>query len=117
MTTRLHAQIPRTLRVALIVVSLLGLVAAMLTFWLGFEEPNSLLLWASVLTLATPIGVLVHLSMTRALTDESKRVWWKAFASAQMWSALSEYLSSPDLAASADRIAVEAQARRGLGRT
>ena len=105
MTTRVHAQIPRGLRVALIVLSLVGLVGALLTFWLGFEEPNSSLLSASVLTLATPIGVLAHLSMTRTLTAESKRVWWKAFASAQMWSAFSEYLSSPDLAGSADRMA------------
>ena len=52
----------------------------------------------SVLALATPIGVLAHLSMTRALTDHCKRVWWNAFASAQMWSAFSEYLSSSDLA-------------------
>jgi len=105
MTTRLPAQIPKTLRVALIVLSLVGLVGALLTFWLGFEEPNTSILWVSVLALATPIGVLVHLSMTRALTDERKRVWWKAFASAQMWSAFSEYLSSPDLAGSADRMA------------
>jgi hypothetical protein len=109
MTTRGHAQIPSGVRVALIVLSLAGLVGALLTFWLGFEEPDSSLLWASVLTLATPIGVLVHLSMTQALTDERKRVWWKAFASAQMWGAFSEYLSSPDLAGSADRMASNAR--------
>jgi hypothetical protein len=83
MTTRVHAQIPRGVRVALIVLSLVGLVGAVLTFWLGFEEPNSSVLWVSVL----------------------------ALASAQMWGAFSEYLSSPDLAGSADRMAAESEPR------
>ena len=95
--------------------SVVGAAGLLLTFWLGFEEPNSLLLWASAaMTLAAPLGPIVHLWVTRALTAESKRVWWNEFASGQVWSALSEYLSSSDLASSADRRAIESQARRAL---
>jgi len=50
---------------------------------------------------------VVHLWITRTLTAESKRVWWNEFGSAQVWSALSEYLSSSDLAAGAARRALE----------
>jgi hypothetical protein len=115
MTTDLHAQIPGAVRTGLTVLSVCGVTGLLLTFWLGFEEPNSLLLWASAaMTLAAPLGPVVHLWRTRTLTVESKRVWWNEFASAQVWSALSEYLSSPDLASSAGRRALESQARRAL---
>jgi hypothetical protein len=100
-----------------VTLSLAGTVGLLLTFWLGFEEPNAWLLWTSVLTPAIPIGVLVHLLVTRTLTPERKRLWWKELASGQIWSALSEYLSSLDLAASADRMALESQARAGSPKT
>jgi hypothetical protein len=114
--TAIHAQIPRVVRLGLIALSVVGFVGLLLTFGLGFEEPPSrlLLLAAVAMTFAAPVLALVHLAMTRTLTAESKRIWWKEFASADIWSALSEYLSSDNLDATADRRAVEADARRGL---
>jgi hypothetical protein len=97
----------------LIALSVVGLVGLLLALWFGFEEPNFLLLSASLaMLMAMPLTVLVHLTWTPALTAERKRVWWNEFASSGSWSALSEYLSSPDLGVSADRRAKEAEARR-----
>jgi hypothetical protein len=116
--TAIHAQIPRGVRRGLTALSVVGLAGLLLTFWFGFEEPNSSLLWPSVaMLLAGPMAALVHLTSTRTLTAERKRVWWKEFGSAEIWSAFSEYLSSPDLGASADRRATQAERRRGLRRT
>jgi hypothetical protein len=108
-----HAQIPRGVRYALIPLGVIGLAGLLLTFWLGFEESNSWLLWLSApLVLAAPLAVVLHLAWTRSLPAEKKRVWWNEFASAEIWSALSEYLSSSDLSAGAERRAREAQMRR-----
>ncbi len=84
--------------------SIIGFAGLVVTILLGFEEPNSLLLRTfSAMLLAAPMAVLVHLTCTRSLTPERKRIWWKEFASAEIWSAFSEYLLSSDLGASADR--------------
>jgi hypothetical protein len=110
-----HAHIPKAIRHGLLALAVLGFAGMLLTSAFGFEEPNSLLLSASVAMLfAAPIAVLVHLICTQALTAEKKRVWWKAFGSADAWSAFSEYFSSADLVASTDRRALEAQSRRGV---
>ena len=94
-----HAQMPRGVRYALMPLGVIGLAG--------------LLLWLSApLVLAAPLAVLFHLACTRTLSAEKKRVWWNELASAEMWSALSEYLSSPDLSAGAERRAMEAQMRR-----
>ena len=66
------------------------------------------------MTLAIPFGVFAHLWTTRDLTPETKRAWWKEFRSADVWSALAEYLSTSDLVASADKRAEEVRSRRGL---
>ena len=108
-----HAQMPRGVRYALMPLGVIGLAGLLLTFWLGFEESNSVLLWLSApLVLAAPLAVLLHLACTRTLSAEKKRVWWNELAGAEMWSALSEYLSSADLSAGAERRAMEAQMRR-----
>jgi hypothetical protein len=110
-----HAYIPKAVRHGLLALAVLGFAGMLLMSAFAFEEPNSLLLSASVaMVFAAPIGVLVHLICTQALTAEKKRVWWKAFGSADAWSAFSEYFSSADLVASTDRRAVEAQSRCGL---
>jgi hypothetical protein len=110
-----HAHIPKAVRHGLLALAVLGFAGMLLMSAFAFEEPNSLLLSASVaMVFAAPIAVLVHLICTRALTAEKKRVWWKAFGSADAWSAFSEYFSSADLVASTDRRAVEAQSRCGL---
>jgi hypothetical protein len=80
---------------------------------LGFEEPNTpMLLVTGAMTLAAPVTALLHLSITRGLTHEEKRIWLKEFGSAEAGSALSEYLSSTNLSESARRRAQDALARR-----
>jgi hypothetical protein len=85
-----------------------------LTAFLGFEEPpNALLLSISAaMTFVAPMAAMAHLAITRTLTFEKKRIWLREFASAEVWSALSEYLTSGNLSDSADRRAAEAHARR-----
>ena len=94
----------------LTMVGIAGLVVAMM---LGFEEANASMLWAcGAMMLAAPVTALLHLVVTHGLTHDEKRIWLNEFASAQVWSALSEYLSSPNLSESARRRAQSAVARR-----
>ena len=112
-----HAQIPRGVRLVLTALGVVGLAGLLLTFWLGFEQGNVLLMTLSAaMVFAVPTAAVIHLAWTRTLNPERKRIWWREFGSAEIWSALSEYLSSRDLGASADRRALE-WARRGLSKT
>jgi hypothetical protein len=64
---------------ALAVLSLVGIVGLGLTALFGFEKPNSMLLLASsVLVLAAPVTMLVHLCTTRELTRQERRIWIRA---------------------------------------
>jgi hypothetical protein len=84
--------------------SLLGLGGLVLTCLLGFETPNTALLGTSVaLMLTALLVVLWHLAETRTLTTEEKRLWIRELTGAGAFAALSEYLTSPDLRASARR--------------
>ena len=95
--------------------SLLGFVGLVLTFVLGFETPNTALLATSgALLLAAPLAVLWHVAATRTLTTAEKRLWMRELTGAEVWSAMSEYMTSPDLRASARRRAEDAAARRAL---
>ena len=68
MSVRIH----RGVKAGISVLSALGLVGLTLVFWLGFEEPNALMLWLSgLMTLAIPFGVFAHLWTTRDLTPET----------------------------------------------
>jgi len=108
-----HAQIPSRVRVTLIALGVVGLAGLLLTFWSGFEEGHVLLMTLSAaMVFSVPAAAVIHLSWTRSLNSERKQIWWRALGSAEIWSALSEYLSSRDLAASADRRSVEARAAR-----
>ena len=106
------AQIPVGLRRALVPLSLVGMCGVLLTFWFGFEEPN---VWLAALSatmvMAAPLAVLLHLTFTRTLSPGDRRVWWNELASGEVWSALSEYLSSANLSASAQRRAMAAAGR------
>ena len=96
----------------LAVLTVIGIVGFLVTMVLGFEEPHTpMLLVAGAMTLAAPITVLVHLKVTRGLTLEEKRIWLKEFGSAEVWSALSEYLSSANLRDGAKRRGQAALAR------
>lgn len=62
------------------------------------------MLWmAGAMALGAPIAVLVHLSITGALTRDEKRIWLNELGSAGVWSAPAEYLSSTNLSESAER--------------
>jgi hypothetical protein len=111
--TLVQPTVPRRVMGILAVLTVVGISGFVMTAILGFEEPNARILLVSVaMTLAAPITALLHLSITRRLTHDEKRIWMKEFGSAQVWSALSEYLSSANLSESAKRRAQDALARR-----
>ncbi len=113
-----NASMPMFLRRTLVPVSVAGLAGVLLTFVLGFEEPNTALaVLSAAMVLAAPIAVLLHLALTASLSPAEKRVWWNDFASAEIWSAMSEYLSSGDLIAAAQRRALDAEERRVVRKT
>jgi hypothetical protein len=57
-------------------VSLLGFLGLAVNAVLSFEEPERAMLLASgLLLLAAPLGLLVHLGVTRKLTRAEKRAW------------------------------------------
>ena len=105
------AQIPVGLRRALVPLSLVGMAGALLTFWFGFEEPNVWLTLSAAMVMAAPLAVVLHLTFSRTLSPGDRRVWWNELASGEVWSALSEYLSSANLRASAQRRAMDAAGR------
>jgi hypothetical protein len=91
--------------------SLLGLVCLILTLALGFESPNTALLILSALTFAAPLSVLWHLVVTRKLTAAEKRVWARELTGADALRALSEYMNSSDLRASAVDLVLRREAK------
>jgi hypothetical protein len=105
--------VPRGIVGILAVLTVAGIAGFVVTAILGFEEPNTPMLFASgAMMLAAPVVALMHLSVTRGLSHDEKRIWMKEFGSAEVWSALSEYLSSSNLSESAERRARHALARR-----
>ena len=100
--------LPRRLVAVSVALSMLGLVGLVLTLALGFETPNTALLVVSgPLVFAAPLAALWHLAATRTLTSNEKRVWARELTGAGVFSALSEYMRSPDLSASARRRAAD----------
>jgi hypothetical protein len=96
----------------LAVLTVAGIAGFVVTAMLGFEEPNTPMLLASgAMMLAAPVAALMHLSVTHGLTHDEKRIWVKEFGSAEIWSALSEYLSSTNLSESAQRRAQDVTRR------
>ena len=96
--------VPRWVTAISVALSLLGLVGLLLTCILGFETPNTALLDTSVaLAFAAPLAVLWRFAVTRTLTTAEKRMWIRELTGADAWSAISEYMTSPDLRASARR--------------
>jgi hypothetical protein len=102
----------------LAVLSVVGMVVSAMTAIVGFEEPSTTLLLASlVLAFAAPMAVLVHLVGTNELTRHEKRIWIRQLAGPRAARALSAYLTSRDRSATAERLAAEALARWQDGRT
>lgn len=98
---------------SLAVLGVFGVVGLGLTAMVGFEEPNDmLLLFSSVLILAVPVVMLVHLGMTTELTAEEKRLWVRELTGLHAISAFSDYLASRDRRATIKQRTDEALARR-----
>lgn len=98
---------------AFALVSLFGMVGLALTALVGFEHPNTaLLVWSSILALAAPAAILVHLNVTRDLTRAEQRIWIRELLSARAPWAWSEYLMTDDRRATAERYAEDARVRR-----
>ncbi len=67
---------------------------------LAFEEPsNPLLLLSSGLLFAPVAAAFVHLYVTRELTQEQRRTWFKELTVRRALWAVGEYLSCEDLTA------------------
>ena len=111
------ATVPRWLVGVSGALSLLGLVGLVLTLALGFETPNTAMLVVSAaLVFAAPLAALWHFIATRTLTTVEKRIWLKELTGPDAFSALSEYMRSPDLRASAQSRAAKTDARRAAGK-
>ncbi len=107
--------VPRWVAAVSVALSLCGLTGLALTCALGFEAPNTALFAMSgVLAFAVPLAMLWHLATTRELSSAEKRLWLREFTGAETWSAMSEYMSSPDLSASARTRSEHAAARRAI---
>jgi hypothetical protein len=105
--------IPRGVIGILAVLTVMGITGFFVTAMLGFEDPNTaMLLVSGAMALAAPVIAVAHLTVTRRLTQDEKRIWLREFGSAEVWSALSEYLSSTNLSESVQRRAHDALARR-----
>ena len=112
--TSVQPTIARRVRDILAVLTVAGIVGLVVTLILGFEEPHTpMLLVSGAMMIAASVTVLMHLGVTRGLTHNEKLIWLKEFGSTELWSALSEYLSSTNLSESANRRAQDALARRG----
>ena len=105
--------VPAGAKGALALMTVVGIAGLVMTAMLGFEKPNAMLFFLSgAMVFAAPVTALIHLSVTRRLTHDEKRIWVKQFGSAEIWSALSEYLSSSNLSESAKRRSQDSLSRR-----
>jgi hypothetical protein len=75
-----------------------GLLGIFFVVLVGFEEPDhTLLLVSSILLVAAPIAVLVHLWRTTQLTSVEKRLWLRELTGRNAARAFSAYLSRSTL--------------------
>lgn len=112
-STPKHAASTNAVFRAFAILSIFGIAGLAVTAMLAFEEPNStLLLFSSILVFATPVAMFVHLTVTKGLTQQEKRIWIQELTSRRAAWAWSEYLNCNDHRATAKRFAAEALARR-----
>ena len=96
------------LRALVVTLTVLGFTGLILTTTLAFEEPNTMLLLASTFFLIAPvIAVFVHLCVTRALTPEQRRAWFRQLTGRRAPWAFAAYINSSDPAATATAFAAE----------
>jgi hypothetical protein len=105
--------IARAIRDVLAVLTLAGIAGLVMALAISFEEANTpMVILSGAMILSAPATALLHVCVTRGLTRNEKQFWLKEFRGPEVWSTLSEYLSSPNLSESARRRAQEAVARR-----
>ena len=97
-------------------VSLLGLLALAVNVVLSFEDPHGGMLLASgLLLLVAPLGVLVHLGVTRELTRAEKRTWIAGLTGRQGMAFFAAYFEGSGRRIAMERLASEAHGRRTRG--
>ena len=69
---------------------------------------------AEMMTVCRALAVLWHFAATSTLTAAEKRMWIREFMGADALSAISEYMTSPDLRARVRRRAEHAATRRAV---
>jgi len=75
-------------------ITILGLVGVALAMLLGFEEaPDGLFLVSALCVFAAPIGLLLHLWFTKAMSRREKQSWLKAFVSRRALHAAADYVA------------------------
>ena len=97
-------------------VSLLGLLAPAVNVVLSFEDPHGGMLLASGLLLpVAPLGVLVHLGVTRELTRAEKRAWMAGLTGRRGMAYFAAYCDGSGRRIAMERLASEARGRRTRG--
>lgn len=80
-----------------------GAAVLALTVFIGFEEPNGLLLLISaILMFAAPVAMFAHLALTDELSPVEKRIWLRALTGRRALVAFSVYLTCADRRAALD---------------
>lgn len=101
-----------------IALSFFGMAGLAVMVIVGFEEPNNtLLLFSSVLIFAAPIAILAHLSVTKELTRQEKRIWIRELTGPRAPWVFTAYLTCHDRRATAESLAAEALTRSRNRRT
>ena len=94
-------------------VSLLGLLTVAVNVVLSFEDPHEGMLLASgLLLLVAPLGVLVHLAVTRELTRAEKRTWIAGLTGRQGMAFLAAYCEGSGRRIAMERLASATRGRR-----
>jgi hypothetical protein len=79
--------------------SLLGLALLVANIMLSFEEPHwAMLTVATLLVIAAPLGILIHLAVTSELTPADKRMWLSALGGRRAPSLFAAYFKASDRA-------------------
>ena len=80
-----------------------GAATLALTVFIGFEEPNELLLLISAIFMfASPVAMFAHLAMTDELSQAEKRIWLRALIGRRALAAWSVYMTCADRRAALD---------------
>jgi hypothetical protein len=95
-------------------VSLIGLVGLVVNVVLSFEEPHhEMLLVSGLAVLASPLGVLLHLTASRELTRGEKRAWIAGLVGRRGMTLFAAYLRRIDRRRATEQLVAETPMRGG----